>query len=885
VKERWTETVDGPIPLFNDEPFLRPSMVFDGRYEILRFIGQGGYAFVYAANDRLINNTIALKVLRPDRLTALSVKRLRREVAIARKASDPHLVRVFDIGECAEGTYLTMEFVDAPTLRQTIENRDLAIEDVLRYARETIAAIESLHALGIVHRDIKPSNILVSKDSVKLADFGLAFDADSDESRLTQTAALVGTPEYLSPEQALGQPVDARSDLYSFGVVLFEMLTGTLPFGATSSLGAVVAHLQERAPDVRSLRRDVPRWLARTVGILLEKDPARRFQSASSVASVLRDQHLPLHRVIRWGKVSVMGIVAAILIAAVTVTFYLRSFERIQSDGKQTITALDHRGRALWSLDGVRPDCCVAVVHKNGRSAFIAAIRDSGAVSDSTSPYELLLLDVQTGVLRRKALLASGRSAFSRASNDFHVAALGTADIEGTGNDIVVISHTHGLYWPSYTSVYNPETQISGIVFYASGHHRYVGAADVDGDGRKDLLLFGINNRMGWASALAAVAVRTTQLGSTSLRYVMGSTPDMESQADGGRSLLWYALLHPGHSRGISAVDARRRLITAEYEDRAVETVGFDGFAVRQNIDSGARNQKRMLAYEELRDANRLFSGGFMAEARAAADRAAMSATSASDAPLLEWVSRQRAAFVILAGAFDQGNQAFEDLVKASRFPSEIAFDAAHACHLAGHLERATDWYRRGLGTGSENDLGRGKYEFVEGETLALGELGKWDEAIQAIRTFEHQYPSQSAMAESLEQYVRWRNGEPRLSPITAGERDPDEMRYWRLEIMRANGAAGTLLLNEIESEKLRSSGDTLLLSLQAEVLSDLGRVAEAYSVARKSYGAARDERKTDTIIRAHYDLIASRFAARARAFGRNAEAADATTDLPQSRR
>ncbi|HJT15749.1 MAG TPA: serine/threonine-protein kinase, partial [Thermoanaerobaculia bacterium] len=259
-----TETVDGPLPAIGLPAALQAGTVLDGRYRIERLLGHGGSAMVYAARDLKLNQDVALKMLRADRLTQTAVKRLRREVATARTVSDPRLVRMFDIIESDQGTYLTMELFDAPTLGMWMSGRRLAIEEVVQIASEILSALGALHAAQIIHRDLKPTNVLIDDGGrVKLGDFGLALHLQSGESRLTQTASLVGTFEYLSPEQALGRNVDARSDLYSLGVLLFEMLTGELPFETESSVAAAVAHVNRQAPNVRKLRRDTPRWLAR----------------------------------------------------------------------------------------------------------------------------------------------------------------------------------------------------------------------------------------------------------------------------------------------------------------------------------------------------------------------------------------------------------------------------------------------------------------------------------------------------------------------------------------------------------------------------------------------------------------------------------------------
>ncbi|HSN68800.1 MAG TPA: serine/threonine-protein kinase, partial [Thermoanaerobaculia bacterium] len=279
-----TETVGEVVAAGPRIPTLAPGTVVAGRFEIVRALGSGGSSIVYEALDTALSARVALKILRADRATPAALKRLRREASIAREANDPRLVRVWDIGDAPEGAFISMELVEGESLRAVVERGPLAVGDAIRIGTEVVAALEKLHALGVIHRDLKPSNVLIAPDgAVKLADFGLARHWEGDESRATQADALVGTVEYLSPEQALGKPLDPRTDLYSFGVLLFEMLTGSVPFRSESTLGAVLAHVNARAPDLREVRPDLPPWLARVVARLLEKRPGDRYASATQV--------------------------------------------------------------------------------------------------------------------------------------------------------------------------------------------------------------------------------------------------------------------------------------------------------------------------------------------------------------------------------------------------------------------------------------------------------------------------------------------------------------------------------------------------------------------------------------------------------------------------
>ncbi|MBK6407011.1 MAG: serine/threonine protein kinase [Holophagales bacterium] len=311
-----TETVPVPSPRSPAVRLFAAGAEIGRRYEIRSVLGTGGSASVYAAWDRDLKRLVALKALRHDRMTETALKRFRREVAVARDADSPRLVRVYDVGEAGETVFLTMELVEGESLRQRLGGDPLEPGEALRIAKEVLHALGDLHRLGIVHRDVKPGNILLGAGGlVKLADFGLARHWDGGDTRATETEGLVGTMEYLAPEQALGRPVDARTDLYAFGVVLYELLSGRVPFSSESVLGNVVARLREKAPDVRRANPSVPAWLAGVVARTLERDPGDRYATAGAL---LADLEAGRATGVAWRRRRVRGALAAaaLLVAA-----------------------------------------------------------------------------------------------------------------------------------------------------------------------------------------------------------------------------------------------------------------------------------------------------------------------------------------------------------------------------------------------------------------------------------------------------------------------------------------------------------------------------------------------------------------------------------------
>jgi eukaryotic-like serine/threonine-protein kinase len=262
--------------------------VFDGRYRVLRKLGSGGMANVYLAEDGELGRQVAIKILN-DRHAADDqfVERFRREAKNAAGLSHPNIVQIYDRGE-AEGTYyIAMEYLEGQTLKELAGVRGpLPVRDAIAYARQILAALRFAHRKGIVHRDIKPHNALIDDDGrLKVTDFGIARAGPA--SQMTEAGSIIGTAQYLSPEQARGGAIDQRSDLYSVGVVLYELLTGTVPFTGDTPVEIAMKHLSS-VPEPPSARRpEVPRPLDQVVLRALAKDPEERYASAEEMDAEL----------------------------------------------------------------------------------------------------------------------------------------------------------------------------------------------------------------------------------------------------------------------------------------------------------------------------------------------------------------------------------------------------------------------------------------------------------------------------------------------------------------------------------------------------------------------------------------------------------------------
>jgi len=269
----------------------RVRQALGGRYNVITAVGRGGNATLFGALDSQ-GQKVAIKVLHPELAVSVAADRFLREIRYASQLHHPHIAPLLDSGETDYLLWFVMPFVAGETLRQVVRReRTLPIDRAVRLASEVLDALAHAHEHGLAHRDIKPDNIVCSAAGTGaiLVDFGIARAiASSGEDRVTRSGFVVGTEEYMSPEQAGGSPdIDGRTDIYSLGVVLFEALAGRPPFSAASA--AAVLDMQQHAPppDLRKLRRDVPRALSDAVMKSLSKAREARWQTASDMRQAL----------------------------------------------------------------------------------------------------------------------------------------------------------------------------------------------------------------------------------------------------------------------------------------------------------------------------------------------------------------------------------------------------------------------------------------------------------------------------------------------------------------------------------------------------------------------------------------------------------------------
>ena len=289
-------------PAVHESSFKIGDIIGGNRYEILGMLGRGGMGAVYKARDLELDRLVAIKVIKPELANSTDIlKRFKQELLLARQVTHKNVVRIFDLGEEHGTKFITMEYIEGVDLKtQILQRGKFSAPEAIAIIIQVCHALDAAHAQGIIHRDLKPQNILVQKDGrAVVMDFGIAH---SDEGEgMTLTGAMIGTPEYMSPEQARGQKVDERSDIFSLGLVFYELLTGKLPFKADTVIETMFKRTQERATPPAEIEYSVPAEANRVVVRCLETDPAKRYEGALEVLADVESINAA-RMVTRWSR-------------------------------------------------------------------------------------------------------------------------------------------------------------------------------------------------------------------------------------------------------------------------------------------------------------------------------------------------------------------------------------------------------------------------------------------------------------------------------------------------------------------------------------------------------------------------------------------------------
>jgi serine/threonine protein kinase len=281
--EAQTETLVTPVP------DVTRGSVLSERYEIIEEIGKGGMGKVYKVFDKDINENIALKIIRPEIASNTQIiTRFQNELKMARKIAHRNVCKMYDLGKDGDTKYISMEYVAGEDLKTTIKRMGpLTIGKAIHVARQVCEGLAEAHRIGVIHRDLKPRNIMVDREgNARIMDFGIA--ASHEVKEITDSRIMLGTPHYMSPEQVSGKPVDQRSDIYSLGIIMFEMVTGQVPFDGDTTISIALKHRSEQPPNPVEINYRIPDELSQLILKCLEKDKEKRYQNANEVLFNLR---------------------------------------------------------------------------------------------------------------------------------------------------------------------------------------------------------------------------------------------------------------------------------------------------------------------------------------------------------------------------------------------------------------------------------------------------------------------------------------------------------------------------------------------------------------------------------------------------------------------
>jgi len=377
-----------------------------GRYEVVDEIGQGAMATVYEAFDPSINRRLAVKVLRSDRCTDDEYRyRFLREARAAGNLSHPNIATVYDVGEADGHPYMAMELLTGPTLEEIMRPaQPLPAKEVATIALQLAKALDYAHQHGVVHRDVKPANIVMVDEqrTVKLADFGIAYMETPDATKHTQMGTMLGTPQYMSPEQVQGEPVDGRSDLFSLGVILYQLITGQKAFTAETVTSLLVEILNQTPIPIRRLAPRTPPALQKIVDRLLQKRPEKRYRSSAELLDALRrllrdleekereegePRIIPLR--VKWAaSMAVIVTLAMVLSVAVINQRQRQAMIHLAMDyggAVARLMAIDS-GESLLLEDWVSVETLVREIDRTQDLSYLSVVDHNGVVRGSTDP-------------------------------------------------------------------------------------------------------------------------------------------------------------------------------------------------------------------------------------------------------------------------------------------------------------------------------------------------------------------------------------------------------------------------------------------------------------------------------------------------------------------
>jgi len=442
-------------------------MTLGGRYEILQTIGEGGMGAVYKAEDRELGRTVALKVIRPELASNPDIlQRFKQEILLASKITDRNIIRIYDLGDAEGVKFITMEFVEGDDLRHILQRQGkLPPAEAVDIMEQVVSGLRAAHRVGVIHRDLKPGNIMRARDGrVLVMDFGLARSLQGDG--MTRTGTMLGTMEYMSPEQAQAKDLDARSDIFTVGLILYELLTGIMPYQAESAIASLLKRTQQRAIPISDIDKNVPGVLSNIVSKCLERDPALRYPSSDDL---LADLHawqgkggpskvsastagLWLNRIreLSWSWIALVALLLVVMVAATAWYFSRKKTVAVVAHAPVSVLVADFQNNTSDSLfdDTLEPMVNVAL---EGASFINAYNRGNARRLAGKLPNPTSKLDEQAA---RLVAVSQGVSAIvtgslSRRSDGYRLSVeaidavtgktLATANVTAANKDAVLL--------------------------------------------------------------------------------------------------------------------------------------------------------------------------------------------------------------------------------------------------------------------------------------------------------------------------------------------------------------------------------------------------------------------------------------------------------------
>jgi transcriptional regulator with XRE-family HTH domain/tetratricopeptide (TPR) repeat protein len=537
------------------------------------------------------------------------------------------------------------------------------------------------------------------------------------------------------------------------------------------------------------------------------------------------------------------------------------------------VEARNRSGKVLWRALGVDPGIAErsVLVRTPGGRKLLACVfaKPSEFRPEVVSTLSLLEPNARhVEVVQRIALPPMGGKYFPAYARRYDLAYINAVDLDGDGVDEILATYQQVPECVSYTVLYEPSIGRARVVFVQTGAHHFVGAWDVDGDGHKELFFLGINNGYDWMNALAGIRVARWLGKPLTSDVTPVYSPDSAAYVPIESATVFYALLPRGRVPDDPAAvswDLDRRVISVALSNGRRITLSPLGFqlASRSAVPEAQRAVFRREAYRHDRESRRLSRAGFWQDATQESREAVSSAERAGDDILTESMQRDLAQIFIKAGHAEEGKELVTTLAAHSENASEIFYDAAVAFHLAGDLRRAVECYEAGIRRGGSPEAGKSKHEFIQGEILALVELGAFRQAGEAIDRVRDRYVTEdNDWTPMYREFVHWRAGElPHPERIDLPLNATDLRRYWKLEFRNAGGDDASLLLGAVELLLAEGNQPTgAILSLRAVLLERMGRHTEAVVAAQEALSLGTMEAKSDIRARGHMQLIAERY-------------------------